>query len=68
MLKVKTEKGADDKVLIDKALKQFKRKCNNTKLVKELRQRQEYIKPSVIRRTQKINAIYAQAKRREEEI
>lgn len=68
MLRVKTEKGADDKVLIDKALKQFKRKCNNTKLIKELRQRQEYTKPSVIRRTQKINAVYAQMKRREEEI
>ena len=60
MLRVKVEDGPDDKKLIEKALKQFKRKCNNTKLVKELRERQEYEKPSVTRRTKKLKAIYTQ--------
>lgn len=48
---------------LDKALKQFKRKVNNTKLVQELRGRQEFVKPSVRARRQKIKAIYAQKMR-----
>ena len=45
---------------IEKALKQFKRKVNNTKLVKELRQRQEFKKPSVAAREKKLKAKYVQ--------
>ena len=37
---------------IDRALKQFKRKCNNTKLIQELRSRKEFEKPSVTARKQ----------------
>lgn len=45
---------------IEKALKQFKRKTINTKLVKELRNRQEFEKPSVTKRKQKLKALYVQ--------
>jgi len=45
---------------IEKALKQFKRKTMNTKLVKELRSRQEFEKPSVTRRKKKLKALYVQ--------
>ena len=45
---------------IEKALKQFKRKTMNTKLIKELRDRQEFEKPSVTRRKKKLKALYAQ--------
>lgn len=52
---------------IDRALKQFKRKCNNVKLVQECRKRQEFEKPSVTLRNQKIKARYIQRLRNEEE-
>lgn len=52
---------------IEKALKQFKRKVNNTKLVKELRERQEFIKPSVAARKQKLKAEYVQRLKNESE-
>lgn len=52
---------------IDKALKQFKRKCNNTKLVQQLRDRKEFQKPSEIARRQKLKAAYIQRLRNEEE-
>lgn len=45
---------------IDRALKQFKRKCNNTKLLPEIRSRQEFEKPSVTERRRKLKAIYVQ--------
>lgn len=45
---------------IEKALKQFKRKTMNTKLIKELRDRQEFEKPSVTRRKKKLKALYVQ--------
>ena len=45
---------------IEKALKQYKRKVNNTKLVKELHERQEYVKPSVAARKKKLKAKYMQ--------
>ena len=51
---------------IEKALKQYKRKVNNTKLVKELRERQEYVKPSVAARKKKLKAKYMQQLRNEE--
>lgn len=67
MLRVIVETGPDGKPVIEKALKQFKRKCNNTKLVKEMRQRQEFTKPSVTARTKKLKAIYTQKIRLAEE-
>ena len=45
---------------IEKALKKFKRKFEKTGVVKELRRRQEFTKPSVIKRKEKIHAIYVQ--------
>ncbi len=45
---------------IDKALKKLKRKFEKTGVVKELRERQKFTKPSVKKRYQKIKAIYIQ--------
>ncbi len=52
---------------IERALKKFKRKFEKTGVVKELRARQQFNKPSVIRRKAKEHAIYAQALHREEQ-
>jgi small subunit ribosomal protein S21 len=43
---------------IDKALKKFKKKFEKTGVVKELRSRSQFIKPSVIFREGKKKAIY----------
>ena len=45
---------------IEKTLKKFKRKFEKTGIVKELRRRQQFDKPSVIKRKQKIHAVYVQ--------
>ena len=45
---------------IEKALKKFKRKFEKTGVVKELRNRQAFTKPSVVRREELIKAIYKQ--------
>ena len=45
---------------IEKTLKKFKRKFEKTGIVKELRRRQQFEKPSVIKRQQKIHAVYVQ--------
>ena len=45
---------------IERALKKFKRKFEKTGVVKELRRRQAFTKPSVVKREQKIHAIYVQ--------
>lgn len=45
---------------IERALKQFKRKVVGTKLIKELRERQEFEKPSVTERKKKLKAKYVQ--------
>ncbi len=52
---------------IERALKKFKRKYERTGVVKELRRRQAYIKPSVARRKQKQRAVYVQQLKQEEE-
>lgn len=52
---------------IDRALKQFKRKCNNTKLIQQLRNRQQFEKPSVTARKQRLKAEYIQRLRNKEE-
>lgn len=51
---------------IDKALKTLKYKFNKVKIVKELRERQEFKKPSQIRRAEILNAIYKEKKKRED--
>jgi len=45
---------------IEKALKKFKRKFEKTGIVKELRGRQAFAKPSVVNRKMKAKAIYIQ--------
>ncbi|HBF88426.1 MAG TPA: 30S ribosomal protein S21 [Bacteroidales bacterium] len=45
---------------IDRALKRFKRKFEKTGIVKELRERQAFKKPSVKKREQMIKAVYVQ--------
>ena len=45
---------------IDKALKKFKRKFEKTGVVKELRERQKFTKPSIKNREMKLKAIYIQ--------
>ncbi len=52
---------------IERALKKFKRKFEKTGVVKELRRRQQFDKPSVTKRLKMIHAIYVQKLRREEE-
>ncbi len=45
---------------VDRALKKLKRKFEKTGVVKELRNRQKFTKPSIIKREQKLKAIYIQ--------
>ena len=52
MLKIPVVKGN-----INRALKQFKRKFRNTQVLKELRERQHFTKPSLKRRREKDEAI-----------
>lgn len=52
---------------IERALKKFKRKYERTGVMKELRARQAFIKPSVKNREQKIKAIYKQKMFQDEE-
>ncbi|MDB9775994.1 30S ribosomal protein S21 [Vicingaceae bacterium] len=51
---------------IERALKKFKKKFDKTGVVKELRERQQFDKPSVINRQQKLKAIYKQHLQQEE--
>ncbi len=52
---------------IERALKKFKRKFEKTGVVKELRNRQAYTKPSVTKRQEKLHAVYIQKMQLEEE-
>jgi small subunit ribosomal protein S21 len=45
---------------IDKALKKYKKKFEKSKVLLQLRERQAFIKPSIVRRTQVLKAIYKQ--------
>ena len=45
---------------IDKALKKYKKKFEKAGLIKELRRRQHFTKPSVERRTEVLRAAYKQ--------
>jgi small subunit ribosomal protein S21 len=45
---------------LEKALKKFKKKFEKTGVVKELRERQKFTKPSVKRRSTIIKAVYIQ--------
>ena len=52
---------------IERALKKFKRKFEKTGVVKELRSRQAFEKPSVTNRKMRMKAVYVQQLRRNEE-
>ena len=52
---------------IERALKKFKRKFERTGVIKELRSRQQYDKPSVKKRLKVEHAVYVQHMRDEEE-
>ena len=52
---------------IERALKRFKRKYEKTGVVRELRRRQAFDKPSVVKREAKMRAIYVQQLRAKEE-
>ena len=45
---------------IERALKKFKRKYEKTGIVRELRARQQFEKPSVINRRKMMKAVYVQ--------
>ena len=45
---------------LDRALKKFKKKFEKTGVLRELRERQQFTKPSVKKRHQKIKAAYKQ--------
>ena len=51
---------------LEKALKKLKRKFDKTGVVKELRNRKQFTKPSVIAREKKLKAIYVQKLRQDE--
>ena len=52
---------------IERALKKFKRKFEKTGVIKELRARQQYNEPSVLKRLKMEHAIYVQQLRANEE-
>jgi|TARA_R110001592_G_scaffold14657_1_gene65358 small subunit ribosomal protein S21 len=62
MLKIPIVKGN-----INKALKQFKTKFKKTGVLKELKERKNYTKPSLKRRIQKDEAIRKLKKQQEDE-
>ncbi len=53
---------------IDKALKRYKRKFQNAGIMRELRTRKEFAKPSVKRRNEILKAQYKEKIRREEDV
>ncbi len=47
-----------DGEVIDKVLKKYKRKFEKSQTLKELRRRKNFTKPSVMRRTEVLKAVY----------
>lgn len=45
---------------IERAIKKYKKKFDRTKVMRELRKRKEFTKPSVSKRQEKIRAAYKQ--------
>ncbi|MBQ2298678.1 MAG: 30S ribosomal protein S21, partial [Bacteroidaceae bacterium] len=52
---------------IEKALKKFKRKTEKTGVIKEVRTRKQFDKPSVVKRIKMQHAVYVNKLRQEEE-
>lgn len=51
---------------IERALKKYKKKFERTGILKELRSRQHFTKPSVVNRQMKLKAAYIEQLKREE--
>lgn len=62
MLVVPVKEGEN----IERALKRYKKKYNSTKVVRRLRARQQFTKPSVLRREEVKKAAYIQQKNSKE--
>ena len=62
MLKIPVVKGN-----LNRALKQFKKKFKQTKVLQELKDRKQYIKPSKKRRVEKDEAIRRLKKKQDDE-
>ena len=48
---------------LEVALKKYKYKVQRTKQNEKLRERQQYVKPSVVKRSEKLKAIYIESKK-----
>jgi small subunit ribosomal protein S21 len=57
IIEIKNEKS------LESALRTYKQKVQKTKQIQKLRERQEFVKPSVRKRTQKLKAIYIESKK-----
>lgn len=53
---------------IDKALKKYKKKYEKAQILKQLRNRKHFVKPSVERRTEVLRAAYREDMKRGEEL
>lgn len=53
---------------IDRALKRYKRKFDKLSIVRKLRAKSQFIKPSVVRRAEVLKAAYKQSKYNNEEV
>ncbi len=62
MLRIVVKEGEN----IDRALKRYKRKYKNVKILQELRTRKQYTKPSVLRRAEIKKAAYKEQFLKEE--
>jgi small subunit ribosomal protein S21 len=62
MLQIPVKEGES----IERALKRYKKKFDRTKVLRQLRSRKQFIKPSIERRQQVIKATYVEGLRREE--
>jgi len=51
---------------IDRALKRYKRKYQRAKILREIRNRRYFEKPSVAKRTEFLKAVYREQKKNEE--
>jgi len=51
------------KRVLKSALRTYKQKVQKTKQIQKLREREEFVKPSVKKRTQKLKAIYIESKK-----
>jgi small subunit ribosomal protein S21 len=57
IIQIKNEKS------IESALRTYKSKVQKTKQIQKLRERQQFVKPSVKRRAEVLKAIYVQSKK-----